>query len=97
MQMQEKQAKNSLSKVQEDYEAKYVNKDVQAYQDQERKKREEFERMMKQHQNSLQKQIEDGKYKSKGMAEHEFMLNKKIIEGIENKNQNSPPMPKKPF
>ena len=53
--------------------------------------------MMKQHQNSLQKQIEDGKYKSKGMAEHEFMLNKKIIEGIENKNQNSPPMPKKPF
>ena len=28
MQMQEKQAKNSLSKVQEDYEAKYVNKDV---------------------------------------------------------------------
>lgn len=45
---------------------------------------------MRQHQTSLQKQIEVGKVKDLGMAEHEFMMNKKIIDGIELKNTGSP-------
>ncbi len=34
--------------------------------------------------------MESGKGKEFGMAEHEFMMNKKIIEGIEQKNTGSP-------
>ena len=40
--------------------------------------------------------MEVTKQNNKGMAQHEFMINKKIIETIENKNTQSP-IPRKPF
>lgn len=47
LQMQEKLARNSLNKVQDNMDAKYINSDVKAYEDQERKRKEEVERQMK--------------------------------------------------
>lgn len=93
--MQEKKARDNLHKVQDNMDATYINSDVKAFEEQERKRREEQERIMKQHQASLQKQMVS-KSKNTAMAQHEFQLNKKIIETIENKTQASP-IPKKPF
>ena len=54
---------------------------------------------MKTHKQSLEKQMEHTKGKTEmKMAEHEFMLNKKIIDSIDNKQQGSPAaLARKPF
>lgn len=97
LQIQEKKAKDTLVKAQDSMDAVYINKDVRAFEEQERKRKEQLEKVMREHQASLQQQMGN---KSKGpvMAVHEFQLNKKIIEQIETGNSltNSPPQ-KKPF
>lgn len=77
-------------------EAKEIDHDVQAFTEQERKRREELERAMKSHKKSLEKQIVDGKAPAKKttMAEQEYAINKRLLEEIDYKK----PSPiKKPF
>eukprot|EP00347_Sterkiella_histriomuscorum_P009483 403341038 len=98
LQMQEKKAKDGLHKVQDNMDARFINSDVKAFEEQERKKREELDRIMRDHQNSLQQQMQKPKQKNAAMAQHEFMLNKQIIENIESQNQGSPgAIHRKPF
>jgi hypothetical protein len=47
--MQEKKARDNLYKVQDNMDAAYINKDVRAFEEQERKRKEEVERVMKEH------------------------------------------------
>jgi len=95
LQIQEKNARNNLTKVQDNMEGKYINEDVRVYHEEEKRRRAELEKQKKAHQNLLQRQMEEGKVKGPPMASHEYMLNKKIIEGIESKN--SPTLTKKTF
>ena len=47
--MQEKKAKDGLHKVQDNMDARFINSDVKAFEEQERKKREELDRVKRDH------------------------------------------------
>jgi phage terminase small subunit len=78
-------------------DAEYIDKDVAAFKELERKKKEEKERRMKQHQQSLASQIVNGKQKEAKMAQHEYMLNKELLDVIDHKSKSPETKFKKPF
>lgn len=49
-------------------------------------KKENLESTMKAHKESLEQQMQNSKNKNATMAQHEYMLNKKIIDSIEVQN-----------
>jgi hypothetical protein len=66
--------------------------DVQEYQSIEKKKKEDLEKNMKAHKESLEKQMQNGgvgKKRDNTMAPHEYQLNKKILENIGGSPQKS--------
>ncbi len=89
MQIQAKEQNKQLYKAQDNYEASNINQDVQAFEIQQKQKKEEVERQMREHRMSLEKQI-GNKGANSLMADHEYQLNKKLIESIEKKNNLSP-------
>jgi hypothetical protein len=52
---------------------------------------------MRAHKESLEKQIQNSKNKNHPMAQHEYMLNKKIIESIEVGSSTTGTVTRKPF
>ena len=98
MQIKAKEANTKLNKVQDQYEAGEINRDVRTYEEQEKRKKDQMGEQMKAHKASLEKQIVS-KNSNPVMAEHEYMINKKIIDNIEGKLQGSPggTSIKKPF
>ena len=82
LQIQEKQNRERLKRYQEQREAEAISKDVQEYQELEKKKKENQERLLQEHKYGLQRQIEDSKTKNQiSMAEEEFKLNKQLLDG----------------
>ena len=96
LQIQEKRAKDVLNKAQDNMDAVYISKDVRAFEEQQRKRKEQVDKVMRDHQASLQQQM-GSKSKGPPMAVHEFQLNKKIIDQIENKSNSNSPAQKIPF
>lgn len=98
LQIQEKLQRNQLSKVTEEQEAKYIHKDVEVFEITEKQKKEGVQIAMKSHKESLEKQMQASKTKNSTMAQHEYMLNKKILDTIESKgNNNDTIATRKPF